>query len=158
MLRDAVGKLPPVLEVRHRHEIRDEDRFTMRPGYSNFQPVSVDELLATDVAGEIRAPERGRVLLPLYQGLGNDGFFIVRDVRPFWLALSRWLRRMHADRIVTLLPGVRRAPDDHREFLADPRVARWFTVEVFHLLGYRKERPADGMLRFSRRVEAGSAD
>lgn len=153
MLREAVGALPPVLEVRHRHAISTEHRFAMRPGYANFQPILAGEVLATDVTGEIRSPENGRILLPLYQGLGNDGFFVVRRVRPVWLAVSAALRRLGADRLVTWMPGVRRAEGDSRELLVDPRVARWFTVEIFHLLGYRKERPTDGLLRFSRRVE-----
>ena len=35
--------------------------------------------------------------------------------------------------------------------LADPRVARWFVVEVFHLLGFRKESRRGALLAFSRR-------
>jgi hypothetical protein len=35
----------------------------------------------------------------------------------------------------------------------DRRVARWFTDEVFHLLGYRKCVDAGGRLLFTRRIE-----
>jgi succinylglutamate desuccinylase len=154
MLSDAVGALPPVLEVRHRHPVTAEDRFSMRPGYSNFQHVSAGEVLASDLDGEIRAPESGRILLPLYQGLGDDGFFIVRRVRPFWLRVSSWLRRLGADRFIAVLPGVRRSDAAPRELVVDPRIARWFAVEVFHLLGYRKKRSHDGgLMRFARREE-----
>ena len=37
--------------------------------------------------------------------------------------------------------------------IVDRHVARWFTVEIFHLLGYRKERSRGDQLLFSRRVE-----
>jgi len=154
LLAGAVGELPQVLEVRYRHAITAADQFAMRAGFGNFEPIDEGALLASDRTGEIRAREHGRILLPLYQGLGNDGFFIVRQIRPFWLRVSELLRRARLDRLVGVLPGVRRSPDQPREILVNPRVARWFTVEVFHLLGYRKERPADGVLRFSRRVES----
>jgi succinylglutamate desuccinylase len=153
LLSEAVGKLPPVLEVRYRHAITPADDFEMRAGFANFQPISKDDLMASDAAGEVRAIEGGRVLLPLYQGLGNDGFFIVRRISPRWLRLSAWLRRVRADRLATLLPGVA-VDSDHTDTLrVDTHVARWFTVELFHLLGFRKRRSAGESLRFSRRPE-----
>ncbi len=152
-LRDAVGDLPPVLEVRHRHPIVASDGFRMSPGYNNFASVRASELVASDDSGEIRASEAARMLLPLYQGLGSDGFFLVREVRPFWLDLSAWMRRIRLDRLAHLLPGVRRDPNDAATLIVDRRVARWLTVEVFHLLGFRKERADGTLLRFSRRRE-----
>lgn len=152
-LREAAGNLPAVLEVHHRHVITMSDGFRMRPGYTNFAPVNAGELVASDDRGEIRIAAKSRLLLPLYQGLGNDGFFLVREVRPLWLALSAWLRYLRFDRIARLLPGVRRDPDDSDTLIVDRRVARWLTVEVFHLFGFRKQRTSGDMLRFSRRVE-----
>ncbi len=153
LLRDASGDLPPVLEVRHRHPIVASDGFRMSPGYNNFASVRASELVASDSNGEIRASETARMLLPLYQGLGNDGFFLVREVHPFWLRLSAWMRAIRLDRLAHLLPGVRRAPEDAATLIVDRRVARWLTVEVFHLLGFRKERADGALLRFSRRRE-----
>ena len=73
--------MPHVVEIRSRHAIEPADRFTMVPGYVSFQPITQDELLAHDREGPIRAPEDGMILLPLYQGLGEDGFFTCRTVR-----------------------------------------------------------------------------
>lgn len=69
---------PRVLELRHRHPLGAGDGFRMRPGYENLQLVQKGELLAQDHRGEIRAAETGRILMPLYQDQGSDGFFLVR--------------------------------------------------------------------------------
>ena len=74
------GDLPRALTVHHRHAIAAEDHFRMEPGYANIQRVAANELLARDRAGEIRAPGAGFILLPLYQAMGDDGFFLGREV------------------------------------------------------------------------------
>ncbi len=152
-LHEATGNLPPVLEVRHRHAITVDDGFRMGPGFANFATVSAGELVASDDKGEIRTTEKARLLLPLYQGLGDDGFFLMREMRPFWLELSAWLRTLRLDRLAALLPGVRRDPEEIETLIVDRRVARRLIVEVFHLLGFRKERARGDVLRFSRRRE-----
>ena len=146
------GGLPRILEVRHRHAITATDGFVMRPGFRNFQMVGAGEVLADDRDGPIRAGQRARVLLPLYQGLGNDGFFLGRPVRAFWLELSRWMRVLRMDRLAPLLPGVRRHPRLPDALLVNRRVARWATVQVFHLLGFRKRRTEGDRYVFSRRA------
>jgi succinylglutamate desuccinylase len=52
----------------------------MRPGYANFQPIRRGEHLADDASGPVLAPEDGLILMPLYQSLGTDGFFLVQEV------------------------------------------------------------------------------
>lgn len=131
---------PPVLEMRHRHGIAPDDEFCMDPGYHNFSPVRRGQGLARDRHGRVRAPERGRVLMPLYQAQGNDGYFLVREFRPFWLHLSRALRGLGADRWVHWLPGVRASATDPSRLVINRRVARWFALQVLHLVGYRRMR------------------
>ncbi len=72
--------LPKVTRLLYVHHIRPGDRFRMRPGYLNFQPVKQGEPLADDVGGPVPAPYDGRILMPLYQPKGSDGFFIIREV------------------------------------------------------------------------------
>ena len=143
--------LPPVVEVRYHHVIRDGDEFVMEPGFANFQPVERGQLLARDRRGPIHASESGQILMPLYQGQGTDGFFLVRRVRPFWLRVAKWLRRLRIERLLPALPGVRRYQDTPGTLVVDPRVARWFVVELFHLLGFRKRQSREGKLIVSRR-------
>lgn len=151
-LRRAVGDAPPIVEITCRHAITPADRFRMAPGYVNFALAVRGQLLAHDANGEVRAPHRCRVLLPLYQPQGDDGYFLARPVARFWLTLAAWLRALRVDALLPFLPGVRRDPDDADTLLADRGVARWFTVEIFHLLGYRRERPRGAkLLAFTRR-------
>lgn len=152
-LREAAGSLPRMLEVRSRHPVREGDGFVMEPGYVSFQTVRAGELMARDAEGVIEAEEAGRVLLPLYQGQGDDGFFLMREFRPFWLAVSAWARRLGLPRLAHWLPGVHRDPEALNTLVIDRAVARWYAVEIFHLLGFRKERAGEAALRFSRRVE-----
>lgn len=152
-LEEPLARQPRVVEVRYRHHLEPGDAFQMRPGWQSFQPIKAGELLARDQAGDIRAREAGMVLLPLYQGLGEDGFFIGRPVARFWLTVSALCRWLRLDRLVHWLPGVRRVPGDQTTVLVDKRVARWWAVEIFHLLGFRKERATACELRFQRRRE-----
>jgi len=149
----AGAKLPRVLEVRYRHPVAPADRFRMRPGYENFHRIQVGEALAEDNRGDVRAPETGRILLPLYQGQGDDGYFLVREFARSWLAVSAMLRRLRFGRLAPWLPGVHVHADDANTLVVDRRVARWFAVQIFHLLGYRKKRDGGDHLLFSRRVE-----
>ena len=81
-----------MLAVRYRYGISDALEFDMKPGYENFRPVARGEVLAAYLGQAVTAPESGRLLMPLYQRLGNDGFFLVREFRPFWLKVSEVLR------------------------------------------------------------------
>lgn len=75
---------PRSLAVGYRHAITAGDAFTMRPGYRNFQRVKRGDVLATSAGGPVRAPVGGAILFPLYQGLGDEGFFIGRRLATRW--------------------------------------------------------------------------
>jgi succinylglutamate desuccinylase len=150
-LRRASHHLSGFMDVRHRHPIFLEDQFRMEEGFANFQHIDAGQLLARDRHGEIRAVEDGRILLPLYQGLGSDGFFIARELNTFWLRLSAALRWLKLDAFVHWLPGVQRHPTRDATLIIRTDLARWFALEVFHLLGYRKRRAEEGLLLVSRR-------
>lgn len=140
-----------VVEVRHRHAIVPEDSFRMEPGFRNFQAIRRGEVLAQDRTGEIKASETGVILLPLYQRLGDDGFFLGREVKRFWLRLSALLRKLKVGHYVHLLPGVRLDPLNENFLIVDTRIARILPLQVFHLLGFRKLRWTDKYLVVSRR-------
>ncbi len=153
LLVEAVRGVPRVVEILVRHSISEEDAFRMEPGFGNFHQVEADQVLARDRGGEVRAELGGRLLLPLYQGQGNDGYFLGRDVLPFWLGVSRWLRRLRLQWTLRLLPGVSRDPHDPSALLVDPRIARFQVTNLFHLFGYRRCRPRDEHLVFTRRLD-----
>jgi succinylglutamate desuccinylase len=149
LLRRASGGAPRVVEIRHRHVVRPGDEFRMEPGFASFQPVRAGQVLARDRRGPVLAPEDGRVLMPLYQPQGEDGFFLARDVWAGWLWLSGALRRGGADRLVPYLPGVRRHPEREDHLVVDPQAP--MAVDVMHLFGYRRRREEEAGLVYSRR-------
>lgn len=81
LLRKAACELPRLTELVYVHHIAPDgsDQFRMRPGYGNYHPIEKGEVLAEDRSGPIHAPSSGYLLMPLYQNLGDEGFFIVRD-------------------------------------------------------------------------------
>ncbi len=79
-LEEAYRHLPRILEMRYRHPVKEEDEYVTRPGFRNFQPVQAGDVVGDDRQGEVMAPRSGRILMPLYQELGEDGFFVVRDL------------------------------------------------------------------------------
>ncbi len=153
VLREVGRGHPGVVEMRYRHHVDEIDKFQMNEGYANFDAVERGELLARDAEGEIASPESGFILLPLYQGQGQDGFFIGREVRRFWLRVSAGLRWLRLGYLAPWLPGIREVSGEPGTLEVDLRIARWGVVQVFHLLGYRRVREVPGALRFTRRVE-----
>ncbi|MEM9292022.1 MAG: succinylglutamate desuccinylase/aspartoacylase family protein [Acidobacteriota bacterium] len=156
LLESCRRGFPEVLEVRYRHAIDEQDEFRMEPGFQSFQRIEKGQLLATDRDGEIRAGERGRVLMPLYQKQGEDGFFIMREFKPIWLTISASLRRLGLESIIHWLPGVERHPELSEALSIDRRVARWYSLQLFHLLGYRRHRSSGNRLVVERRKHDSS--
>ncbi|MCA8972609.1 MAG: succinylglutamate desuccinylase/aspartoacylase family protein [Planctomycetes bacterium] len=153
-LTSAARGIARVLEIRHREVLEPTDLFRMEPGFTGFDRVERGQLLATKNGAEVRATEHGRMLLPLYQGQGSDGFFIARRVRRFWLRLSAVLRRMRMSRLLPLLPGISCHPSIPDAFVG--RYGRLFenlSVNFFHLLGFRRRRRDGEVEVFTRRRE-----
>lgn len=72
--------LPKVTELIYKYSIQPGEEFVMNPGYKNFDIVKKDQALAMNQFGPVLSPFAGRILMPLYQKLGNDGFFIIQDL------------------------------------------------------------------------------
>ena len=140
-----------IVEIRYRHPVMPDDGFEMEPGFVNFQTVRRGQLLAREYRGPVRARETGLIIMPRYQALGDDGFFLGREVRPFWLKVSKALRRLNIGDYVHLLPGVERHGEKSDTLIVNTRIARLFPLQIFHLLGFRKRRWNNNYLEVSRR-------
>jgi hypothetical protein len=92
------------------------------------------------------------MFLPLYQELGDDGFFIVRRVRTIWLQISAVLRRLGLAHVAPLFPGVDRLLTRDDALVLRPWAARDSATRVLHLLGYRK-RVRDNVVYMIRRKD-----
>ncbi len=91
------------------------------------------------------------MLMPHYQGQGERGFFLCREVRGCWLRYSARIRRSGLDDLLPSLPGVR--PDRAGPpgcLCVDPGAPE-MVLEVLALFGYRKGRVVEGGQRFLRR-------
>ena len=149
-LRQAAKDLPQIVEIRYHHAISPGDGFAMKEGWRGFDRIEHGQELATDWNGGVVAPEAGYLLMPLYQKQGLEGFFVVREVRRVWLRLSALLRTLRADRVVHWLPGIRRDPNDEDILMVNPVTARFFPIEILHLLGFKRDRSSEA-LRMRRR-------
>lgn len=90
-LATAWRDLPHALRVHHRHAISPEDRFVMAPGFANVQRVKRGTMLARDVHGAIAAERDEVLVMPLYQKMGDDGFFLGREIPDALFRLGAWM-------------------------------------------------------------------
>lgn len=138
LLASAGVGLPTLFSVRYRHAITPGAEFMMRSGLVGFQEIGRGDEIAQEDAAPVRAPQDGRLLMPLYQSQGEDGYYIIQPVRTAWLGVSAHVRKLRLERVVHFLPGVRRLDKAGFEIKVNRRVARWLPLDFFHLLGYRR--------------------
>lgn len=79
ILREFSKDLPKVNHLIYKYAISPDSVFRMLPGFVSFDAISKDQLLAYDNDKEVRAVETGRILMPLYQAQGEEGFFIIKS-------------------------------------------------------------------------------
>jgi succinylglutamate desuccinylase len=68
------------MEIISRHPVVSGDGFEMLPGFDNFHAVQSGQVVAHDRGGDIKIPRPARLFMPLYQGQGDDGFFLTRPL------------------------------------------------------------------------------
>jgi hypothetical protein len=101
--------------------------------------------------GHLYATESGRIFLPLYQKMGDDGYFIIREITLFWLKVSAKLRFKNAERLIKKLPGIYPDENDPHTFKINAKIGRWLVRDFFHLLGFRRFARAGKYQLFTRR-------
>ena len=137
--------------IKYRYELKEDENFSMKPGFENFEHIEKNTYLAKSNGQEIISPRRGRIFMPLYQELGEDGFFILKRVSKFWLALSIMARKLKFNHFLRMIPGVNQDPENNYTLIVNPKVARFMTLPVFHLFGYRQQIYKDDKLHFIKR-------
>ena len=126
-------------KIDYKYAIKPFENFIMCKGYKNFQEIIRYETLAYSNGNEIEAKQRGKIFMPLYQKLGDDGFFIISRISKFWLRASRIARKLRFHQLLRLLPGVKSDKRNKHMLIVNPKTARFLTTEIFHLFGYRKK-------------------
>lgn len=150
-LEEAGKKDKGIYEIRHRYHVENPSEFVMEPGYRSFDQIKANQKMAMDKGEEVFSKEGGHVFMPLYQAQGNDGFFIIRRISPFWLKLSATLRKRKAEKLLVLLPGVKRDPANPKTLIVNRHVARFLARDLFHLLGFRMKQRDGHTMKFTRR-------
>lgn len=138
-------------EISYRYGICNGDTFVMNSGFKNFEHITENQHLAKNNGKDILAKDAGRIFMPLYQDLGEDGFFILQKISMFWLKLSIVARKLKINQFLRLIPGVEKDPTNNYTLIADPKIAKFFSKEIFHLFGYRKQIIKDQKLHFIKR-------
>jgi succinylglutamate desuccinylase len=149
-LGSASGRQPRIVEIRHRQPA--DETFVMEPGFVSFQPIAADQVVARDRNGPVSAPASGLMLMPRYQGQGDDGYFLVSEVRGFWLRLSMLIRRLRLDRLIPLIPGVRLQSEQPDQLLIRSGRPMGLIGDLLRLCGYRRWRPKGDEVSVSRRL------
>jgi hypothetical protein len=140
-----------VYEIRMRQGLYPDDEFKMLPGFENFQKVKKGEPLAILNGHTMKANENARIFMPLYQDQGDDGFFLIRKIARFWLYVSYVFRRLGLYKLLSILPGVRPFMGSDHVMVVNRRVAKWYSVELLHLMGYRRKKKQGFLTLFIRR-------
>lgn len=157
-LYNSTNRSKNIYEIFWHYKIRPPEDFAMESGFVNFQTIKKGLLIGKSNGRPIRAKHSGMIFMPLYQGKGNDGFFIIRKVERMFLNLSAILRTIRFDKILPLLPGVRWASEKKDKLVVDLKIARYFTKQFFHVLGYRSRQIDRTHLRMKNREAASRTD
>ncbi|PQB04161.1 hypothetical protein BST85_04020 [Aureitalea marina] len=151
-------RLRSICEIIHRHLVTCRNDFEMLPGFTNFQPIHKGQHLANCPSGPINDPKDGKIFMPLYQGKGDDGYFIIRPVPKLFMTLSAWARHIRMDRFLPLLPGVEWANGNKDELVVDLKTARFLARPLLHLMGYRSKWMDETHLRAKNREAASRTE
>lgn len=80
IIKHYSAHLPKVCQIVDKYKIKNNDFFSMLPGFKNFDPIQKGQLLAHDIDGEVRSKIDARILMPFYQKKGEEGFFVIKEI------------------------------------------------------------------------------
>ncbi|MCL6293470.1 succinylglutamate desuccinylase/aspartoacylase family protein [Jejuia spongiicola] len=155
VLKNEAEQIKNVFEVIYQYKIHPNEKFKMINGFKSFQPIKKGTPIATSNNIEILSRYNAKIFMPLYQTKGNDGFFIIKTIKPFYLRLSEFLRSIRFDELLVFLPGISWINNTRGALIVNLRIAKFLAKPFFHLLGYRSKQEGATHLRlFSREKEA----
>lgn len=138
ILASAAGTNHFFYEVTDRFYLEAADHFKMAAGFQSFDAVRKGTLLGRHNSREVVAPKNAVLFMPLYQDLGEDGFFLIKKIPNWALKASAFLRKINWDLFLVLLPGISWADGTKKNLKINTRIVRFMRKPVFHLLGYRR--------------------
>lgn len=150
-LRKCNGSIDGYFELVYRYAITGDEEFSMLPGFRNFQDVVEGQPLAESNNKKILCPQNGMILMPLYQKLGNDGFYIIKEINKLWIELSAVARKTGLDRILKYFPGIIQLRNNPERYAVKKKFAGRLIVRLFHLFGYQRSGQIHNFVLYSKR-------
>jgi len=129
-----------IYEIYYHYRIQEDETFTMKPGFLNFQRIENGQELADSNGKTVIAKQQGRILMPRYQSQGDDGYFSIRKIPHVFLNLSSFFRKLRFDKLLPLMPGVSWRSDKKDTLIVNRKIAWLFAKQFFHLMGYRSKK------------------
>lgn len=157
-LKQASNYQNKISEVVYLHKIKPQETFKMEAGFQSFQAVKKGTVLAISNGQPVTAKRNAMLFMPLYQNIGDDGFFIIRTIKPFFLKLSTILRRFKADNLLVLLPGISWEDPRKNVLKVNLKVTKFLAKPIFHLLGFRNRRMDKTHLKLYNRERIAKKD
>lgn len=77
MLINFSKNLPKVNRLIGKYSIQHPGHYVMLPGFKSFDRVTQGQLLAHDGNQAVHCPQDAMILMPFYQKMGEDGFFLI---------------------------------------------------------------------------------
>ncbi len=139
-LKTTAGKNNQIFEVIYLHKIRGDETFKMKTGFKSFQNSYKGQILATSNEANITSPFNAKLFMPLNQKKGEEGFFVIKKINPFFLKLSEILRKIRIDNLLIVLPGITWKDKKKGILQVNLKVAKYMVKPIFHLLGYRNKQ------------------
>lgn len=158
ILDSASNKKRGVFEVIYLHKIKQQESFKMLNGFENFQSVKKGKRLALSNNKTLCSKHNAQIFMPLYQPQGQEGFFIIRKIKPFFLKLSATLRRLKMDEFLIILPGISWEDPKKHVLKVDLKTARFLAKSIFHLFGYRSKQIDETHLKLYNRERTAKTE
>ena len=146
-LKSAANNISSVFEIVHLHSINQADSFRMINGFKSFQQIKKGTKLAVSNNITIKSDYNAKIFMPLYQKMGNEGFFIIRKIPPVFLNFSAVLRKLKGDGLLVLLPGISWENKKKHVLKVNLKTAKFMAKQVFHLFGYRSQQEDETHLK-----------
>jgi len=147
-----------IFEVVYLHKIKIDESFSMEDGFKSFQDINAHTVLAISNGEPVKAKYKAKIFMPLYQSKGQEGFFLIQHITPFFLNLSVFLRRFRVDNLLSWLPGVSWENEDKNALLVNLKVTKFFAKSLFHLLGFRNKQLDATHLKLNNRERASKTE
>lgn len=154
-LKNNAEEINDVFEVIYQYKIQPNKDFKMLRGFKSFQNIKKGAPLAVSNNKQITSKYDAKIFMPLYQTKGDDGFFVINTIKPFYLKLSAVLRCVRFDELLVFLPGISWINNTKGALIVNLKTAKYLAKPLFHLLGYRNKQVDETHLKlYSREKEA----